>query len=148
MATTTNFGWTTPNDSDPFKQGASAIRTLGSAIDGRIGDVTNFPNQIVNRPSTTSYPIPFSASAGNLASVSLTTGGSANTTVTFPASRFTQAPIVVANAAGVVAAQVVGYAAIPTTSSFILVRYNFYGGTQDVSATWLALQMTAASGAG
>lgn len=33
MATTTNYSWTTPNDSDPFKQGASAIRTLGSAVD-------------------------------------------------------------------------------------------------------------------
>jgi len=33
MATTTNYGWTTPNDTDPFKNGASAIRTLGSAID-------------------------------------------------------------------------------------------------------------------
>ena len=37
MATTTNNGWTTPNDSDPFKQGASAIRTLGSAIDTSVG---------------------------------------------------------------------------------------------------------------
>jgi hypothetical protein len=33
MATTTNYGWTTPDDSDPFKLGASAIRTLGSNID-------------------------------------------------------------------------------------------------------------------
>ena len=33
MATTTNYSWATPNDSDPFKQGASAIRTLGSAVD-------------------------------------------------------------------------------------------------------------------
>jgi hypothetical protein len=33
MATTTNYGWTTPNDSDPFKDGALAIRTLGNAID-------------------------------------------------------------------------------------------------------------------
>jgi len=33
MATTTNYGWTTPNDSDPFKNGASAIRTLGSSAD-------------------------------------------------------------------------------------------------------------------
>jgi len=33
MATTTNYGWTTPNDSDPFKNGASAIRTLGSNAD-------------------------------------------------------------------------------------------------------------------
>jgi hypothetical protein len=33
MASTSNYGWTTPNDSDPFKLGASAIRALGSAID-------------------------------------------------------------------------------------------------------------------
>jgi hypothetical protein len=33
MATTTNYGWTTPNNSDPFKDGALAIRTLGSSID-------------------------------------------------------------------------------------------------------------------
>ena len=33
MATTTNYSWTTPNDSDPFKNGASAIRTLGSSVD-------------------------------------------------------------------------------------------------------------------
>lgn len=33
MATTTNYSWTTPNDSDPFRNGASAIRTLGSAVD-------------------------------------------------------------------------------------------------------------------
>lgn len=37
MATTTNNGWTTPDDSDPFKNGASAIRTLGSAIDTSTG---------------------------------------------------------------------------------------------------------------
>ena len=33
MATTTNYGWTTPNDTDLVKDGASAIRTLGSAVD-------------------------------------------------------------------------------------------------------------------
>jgi len=33
MATTTNFGWTTPNNTDLVKDGASAIRTLGNGID-------------------------------------------------------------------------------------------------------------------
>ena len=33
MATTTNYGWTTPNDTDLVKNGASAIRSLGTAID-------------------------------------------------------------------------------------------------------------------
>jgi hypothetical protein len=33
MATTTNYNWATPDDTDLVKDGASAIRTLGSAID-------------------------------------------------------------------------------------------------------------------
>ena len=37
MATTTNFGWTTPDDTDLVKNGALAIRTLGSAIDTSLG---------------------------------------------------------------------------------------------------------------
>ncbi len=32
MPTTTNYGWTTPADTDLVKDGASAIRTLGTAI--------------------------------------------------------------------------------------------------------------------
>ena len=36
MATTTNYSWTTPNDSDAFKLGASAIRTLGSSVDSTL----------------------------------------------------------------------------------------------------------------
>ena len=37
MATTTNNGWTTPNDTDLVRNGASAIRSLGSAIDSALG---------------------------------------------------------------------------------------------------------------
>jgi hypothetical protein len=33
MATTTNYGWTTPDNTDLVKDGAAAIRTLGSSID-------------------------------------------------------------------------------------------------------------------
>jgi hypothetical protein len=36
MATTTNYGWTTPNDTDLVKDGAGAIRTLGSSIDSTV----------------------------------------------------------------------------------------------------------------
>lgn len=39
MATTTNFGWTTPDDSGYVKDGASAIRTLGSGVDTSMGDL-------------------------------------------------------------------------------------------------------------
>ena len=36
MATSTNYLWTEPNDSDLVKNGASAIRTLGNAIDASL----------------------------------------------------------------------------------------------------------------
>jgi hypothetical protein len=36
MATTTNYGWTTPDDTALVKDGASAIRTLGSSIDATL----------------------------------------------------------------------------------------------------------------
>jgi hypothetical protein len=39
MATTSNFGWETPDDTDLVKDGAAAIRTLGSAIDTSLVDL-------------------------------------------------------------------------------------------------------------
>ncbi len=33
MATTTNYGWETPDDTDLVKDGAAAIRTLGNSVD-------------------------------------------------------------------------------------------------------------------
>ena len=36
MATTTNYGWTTPDDTALVKDGASAIRTLGSSVDSTL----------------------------------------------------------------------------------------------------------------
>ncbi len=41
MATTTNYGWTTPNDTDLVKDGASAIRSLGTAIDTTVYNNAN-----------------------------------------------------------------------------------------------------------
>lgn len=42
MATTTNYGWATPNDSDYVKNGALAMRTLGNAIDTSVNKIENF----------------------------------------------------------------------------------------------------------
>jgi len=36
MATTTNYGWSTPDDTALVKDGASAIRTLGSSVDSSV----------------------------------------------------------------------------------------------------------------
>ena len=37
MATTTNYGWDTPDDTDLVKDGALAIRDLGQEIDTSVG---------------------------------------------------------------------------------------------------------------
>ena len=39
MATTTNFDWETPDDTDLVKDGAAAMRTLGSSIDTSMADL-------------------------------------------------------------------------------------------------------------
>ena len=41
MATTENFNWPTPNDTDFVKFGAAAIRALGDAIDTTVEDIDN-----------------------------------------------------------------------------------------------------------
>jgi hypothetical protein len=46
MATTTNYDWETPDDTDLVKDGAAAIRTLGSAIDTTMA--TMVPKSLVD----------------------------------------------------------------------------------------------------
>lgn len=54
MATTTNFGWETPDDTDLVKDGAAAIRTLGSAIDTSLLDLKGgTTNQVLAKNSNT-----------------------------------------------------------------------------------------------
>ena len=56
MATTTNYGWTTPDDTALVKDGASAIRTLGSSIDTTTKNLN---------PSTTLGDIEYRSSSAN-----------------------------------------------------------------------------------
>lgn len=54
MATTTNFGWTTPDNTALVKDGASAIRTLGSSIDTSFVDLKGgTTGQILSKASNT-----------------------------------------------------------------------------------------------
>ncbi len=56
MPTTTNYGWTTPADTDLVKDGASAIRTLGTSIDTTTKNLN---------PSTTLGDIEYRSSSAN-----------------------------------------------------------------------------------
>ena len=54
MPTTTNFGWTTPADTDLVKDGAAAIRTLGNGIDTSFLDLKGgTTGQILSKNSNT-----------------------------------------------------------------------------------------------
>jgi hypothetical protein len=54
MATTTNFGWATPDDTDFVKDGAAAIRTLGSSIDTSLVDLKGgATGQVLSKTSAT-----------------------------------------------------------------------------------------------
>jgi hypothetical protein len=54
MANTTNFGWETPDDTDLVKDGAAAMRTLGSAIDTSLVDLKGGTSgQVLSKNSNT-----------------------------------------------------------------------------------------------
>ena len=54
MATTTNFGWTTPDNTGYVKDGALAIRTLGNGIDTSLLDLKGgTTDQVLKKASAT-----------------------------------------------------------------------------------------------
>lgn len=54
MPTTSNFGWTTPADTDLVKDGAAAIRTLGNGIDTSLVDLKGgTTGQVLSKASNT-----------------------------------------------------------------------------------------------
>lgn len=54
MPTTSNFGWTTPADTDLVKDGAAAIRTLGNGIDSSLVDLKGgTTGQVLSKASNT-----------------------------------------------------------------------------------------------
>lgn len=83
MATTTNYAWSTPDDTALVSAGASAMRTLGSAIDATLGGQKNI-KQIV------------SASYSTVTSSSSTTYATTNVTATITPSKNTNDVLVVA----------------------------------------------------
>lgn len=69
MANTTNFGWETPDDTDLVKDGAAAIRTLGSAIDTSLVDLKGgTTGQVLSKTSNTDLDFVWTA-AGLSASI-------------------------------------------------------------------------------
>jgi hypothetical protein len=66
MPTTSNFGWTTPADTDLVKDGAAAIRTLGNGIDTSLVDLKGgTTGQNLRKASNTDLDFTFAGDATN-----------------------------------------------------------------------------------
>jgi hypothetical protein len=119
MATTTNFGWTTPDDTSLVKDGAAAIRTLGQSIDTSMMDLEGgTTGQVLSKASNTDMDftwieqddttISFNAQtgttytlvAGDLGKL-VTTSNAASITVTIPPSVFSAGNIINVQSIGV-----------------------------------------------
>ena len=76
MATTTNFGWETPDDTDLVKDGAAAIRTLGQSIDTSMADLEGgTTGQILAKNSNTDMDFIWIANdQGDITAVTAGTG--------------------------------------------------------------------------
>lgn len=121
MATTTNYGWTTPDDTALVKDGAAAIRTLGSSVDTTtkalnpsttLGDI-EYRSSTANTNTrlgigtsgqvlTVSGGVPawVSASSGSMTQLGTTTTLSgASTTVSFTATGYKNLYILIQNVA-------------------------------------------------
>jgi hypothetical protein len=73
MATTTNYGWTTPDDTALVKDGAAAIRTLGSSIDSTLK--TQIDAQIPDSLLTTTGDIIYASGASTPARLGIGSSG-------------------------------------------------------------------------
>jgi hypothetical protein len=73
MPTTTNYGWTTPADTDLVKDGAAAIRTLGSSIDTTLK--TQIDAQIPDSLLTTTGDVIYASGASTPARLGIGTTG-------------------------------------------------------------------------
>ena len=87
MATTTNFGWETPDDTDLVKDGAAAIRTALGGVDTSFVDLKGgTTGQILSKASNTDLDYTWiSAAPGDITGVSVTspiTGGGTSGDVT------------------------------------------------------------------
>lgn len=123
MATTTNYSWTTPDDTDLVKDGAAAIRSLGTAIDSTVftnagnaiaktivdakGDIiaataadtvdilaVGANDTVLTADSSTATGLKWAAAAGGNKNLSLIASGSLNTGTSLTLSSLTQDTLV------------------------------------------------------
>lgn len=139
MATTTNFGWTTPDDTGLVKDGASAIRTLGSAIDTSMAELKGgTTGQVLSKTSNTDMDFTWTALAVSDNWTLLNSGGTALTgaaTITVSGiSNRSKIFILVSGASSASASSFIGVRINADTAT----NYNIYGVQQAFGAAYAA----------
>jgi hypothetical protein len=98
MATTTNFGWTTPDDTSLVKDGAAAIRTLGQSIDTSMMDLEGgTTGQVLSKASNTDMDFTWVAAAtgGGMTLLSTTTLTGSSTSISITPTGYNEIAIIV-----------------------------------------------------
>jgi hypothetical protein len=142
MATTTNYGWTTPDNTALVKDGASAIRTLGSSVDTTVkalspgttaGDVDYYTSSTAKarlgigttgQVLTVAGGVPSwaTASSGGMTLISTTSLTGASVTASSIPSTYNELRIVVKEYK-------------PVTNGYLFLRLNGNSGTVYYSTT-------------
>lgn len=82
MATTTNFGWETPDDTDLVKDGAAAIRTALGGVDTSFVDLKGGTSgQILSKASNTDLDYSWVTPTGGMTLLSTTSLSGTSTTI-------------------------------------------------------------------
>ena len=139
MATTTNYGWTTPDDTALVKDGASAIRTLGSSVDTTTKNLN---------PETTLGDIAYRSSTANVNTrLALGTAGqvlAVNSGATAPEWATATAGMTLISTATASASATISFTSIPQTYKELKVYVKNFKPATDAAT----LQMRFNSDAG
>ncbi len=97
MATTTNFGWTTPDNTGYVKDGALAIRTLGSAIDTSLVDLKGgTTSQVLSKTTNTDMDFTWVSLTG-MTLLSTTTLSGSSTSISVTPTGYAEISVVVSD---------------------------------------------------
>ncbi len=131
MATTTNFGWSTPDDTALVSQGAAAMRTLGSSIDSSMGELLGgTTGQILSKTTGTNMDFTWIASGGQTL-LSTTTLSGATTTISSIPQTYRDLKLVIVGATPATASQLsLGWAG----TAMDLIRWGLSGDSVSLSS--------------
>jgi hypothetical protein len=132
MATTTNYSWTTPDDTALVKDGASAIRTLGSSVDTTVKALN---------PETTLGDLAYRSSTANVKTrLGLGTANqvlTVNSGATAPEWKTPTSGGMTSIASGTLSGASVSLTSIPATYNDLVLVIRNYDPSADQSAIYL-----------